>query len=134
MNFTFLPSSSVLIHSSSGIFVSLQARSAYVASIVVRCQKSRRENEKSPSRDLAFEPCTKDYNGELPLLPVFARTNNFLNRLTEGGGECSEPPAVLHASTQQQSELPHSVNQLPDLCSLDQPNHSFLAILYISRR
>src|ERR1039457_4272853 len=26
MNFTFLPSSSVLIHSSSGIFVSLQAR------------------------------------------------------------------------------------------------------------
>jgi hypothetical protein len=33
VNFTFLPSSSVLIHSSSGIFQSLQARSGYVASI-----------------------------------------------------------------------------------------------------
>jgi hypothetical protein len=32
---------------------------------------------------------------------------------------------VLHASTQQQSELPLSANQLSDLCSLDQPNHSF---------
>src|ERR1039458_1299426 len=32
MNFTFLPSSSVLIHSSSRIFVSLQTRSVYVAS------------------------------------------------------------------------------------------------------
>jgi hypothetical protein len=29
--------------------------------------------------------CTENYNGELPLLPVFARTNNFLKRLTEGG-------------------------------------------------
>src|ERR1035438_1775220 len=34
MNFTFLPSSSVLIHSSSGIFViPIRVRSAYVASI-----------------------------------------------------------------------------------------------------
>jgi hypothetical protein len=100
---------------------------------VVRCQKSRRENEKSPSRDLAFERCTENYNGELPLLRVFARTNNFLNRLTEGGRERSGSPAALPASTQQQSDLPHSANQLSDLCSLDQPNHSFPAILYLSR-
>jgi hypothetical protein len=69
-----------------------------------------------------------------PCLQVFARTNNFLNRLTEGGGERSGPPAGLPASTQQQSDLPHSANQLSDLCSLDQPNHAFPAILYLSRR
>jgi hypothetical protein len=69
--------------------------------------------------------CTENYTGEPPLLPVFARTNNFLNHLTEGGGERSEPPAVHHASTQQQSELPHSANQLSELCSLDQPKPFF---------
>jgi hypothetical protein len=33
---------------------------------VVRCQKSRMGNEQSPSRDLAFERCTRNYNGEGP--------------------------------------------------------------------
>src|SRR5450755_29090 len=36
---------------------------------VVRCQKSRMGSEESPSRDLAFERCTENYNGELPFEP-----------------------------------------------------------------
>ena len=65
---------------------------------VVRCQKSRMGNEESPSRDLAFER-----------------------------GRTSGPPAVLFASTQKQPELPHLAKLIVELCSLDQPNHSFQA-------
>jgi hypothetical protein len=68
------------------------------------------------------------------LLRVFARTNNFLNRLTEGGENALDLPLCCLHQPKQQSELPHSANQLSDLCSLDQPNHSFPAILYLSRR
>src|SRR6267378_1810977 len=52
MNFTFLPSSSVLIHSSSGIFVSLQRRSEYVASIHCSAQENADGGMKSPSRGI----------------------------------------------------------------------------------
>jgi hypothetical protein len=34
---------------------------------------------------------------------------------------------VLFASTQQQPELPHLAKLTVELCSLDQPNHSFQA-------
>src|ERR1039458_4041606 len=104
MNFTFLPSSSVLIHSSSGIFVSLQARSGMSRVYVVRCQKSRIGNEKSPSRDLAFERCTENYNGELPCRESLPERTTP-ESLDGGRGERSGPLAVLFASPHQQPEL-----------------------------
>jgi hypothetical protein len=94
---------------------------------VVWRQKSRMGNEKSPSRDPAFERCTENYTGELPLPRV------LLERTTpespDGArAERSRPPAVLFASTQQQPELSRFwPNSLSKLCSLDQPNHSFQA-------
>jgi hypothetical protein len=43
---------------------------------IVRRKKTRMGNEVSLSGDLAFERCTRNYNGEGPLPRVFARTNN----------------------------------------------------------
>jgi hypothetical protein len=54
---------------------------------------------------LAFEGCIEAYNGDLPLVARFCPNEQLLNRLTEGGGERSGPPAVLFASTLQQPEL-----------------------------
>ena len=49
---------------------------------VVRCQKSRMGNEKSPSRDPAFERWTENYNGELPL-PRVSTQRPELRRLAK---------------------------------------------------
>jgi len=70
---------------------------------VVRCQKSRVGNEKPPSRELAFERCTGNYNGEGPLAASLCQNEQFLNRLTETEGRRFWTPAVLFASTQQQT-------------------------------
>ena len=67
-------------------------------------------NEKLPSQDLAFEPCTENYNGELPLPreSLLERTTpESLDGGRREGGERSGPPTVLFASTQQQPELRH---------------------------
>jgi hypothetical protein len=44
---------------------------------------------------LAFEWCTENYNGALPLAARSCPNEQLLNRLTEGGAERSGPPAVL---------------------------------------
>jgi hypothetical protein len=49
--------------------------------------------------------CTENYNGELPLAVSLCPNEQLLNRLTEGGGERSGPPAMLCGSTQQQPAL-----------------------------
>ena len=59
MNFTSLPSSSILIHSSSGILYLFSGDQGVSRVYVVRCQKSRMGNEKPRSRDLAFERCMR---------------------------------------------------------------------------
>src|SRR5450759_649978 len=105
MNFTFLPSSSVLIHSSSGIFVSLQARSGYreytlfaarnrawgMKSYLLRIWHSNR------ARRTTTENC--------PCRASLCSNEQLLNRLTEDGGR------------------EENVLDLP-LCCLHQPNNN----------
>src|SRR5579859_3305412 len=55
MNFTFLPSSSFLIHSSSAMFVTPQAISKYDASIRFSVQEIADGNEKSAIVSLSLE-------------------------------------------------------------------------------
>src|SRR5450631_50709 len=62
MNFTFLPSSSVLIHSASGMFVvPIRVRSGYVASI----------------RRSVLEIADGDNDGTLAVLFAFTQTTNL---------------------------------------------------------
>jgi hypothetical protein len=66
---------------------------------VVPCRKSRMGNEKPPSRNMAVERCTENYNRELPCAASLFPSEELLSRLTEDGGENaldSRCPVCIH--------------------------------------
>jgi hypothetical protein len=91
---------------------------------VVRLQKSRMGNEKSPSRDLAFNSVHAELQRRRDLAASLC-PNEQMNRLTETEARrCGLPLCCMACTPTTNLSYRIEPNSLSKLCSLDQLDHS----------